>query len=292
LAVADDDRFCESCGQRLSAERDRIEHDLAAVAGVSDVGLLHSHNEDALAMRVIGEGGDIVIAVVCDGVSTSERADKAAVLAADVVVELLATEISVGADPAVATVEAVTAAGNAVTELAGDGAGLDAGLDPDSAPACTCVCAVVTREAVTVSWLGDSRAYWLAEDGDSQQLTVDDSWATEMVAAGQWTAQQAAVDPRAHALTGWLGADADSARPHVATLRPSGHGVVLLCSDGLWNYCPAPEELAAMVITKASHPPLLAAKALVQYALLRGGHDNVTAVIAPFPTAAARRSTT
>ncbi len=47
---------------------------------------------------------------------------------------------------------AVRAAGRALTELAG----------PDGAPASTYVSAVVSQRQITVCWLGDSRAYWLA----------------------------------------------------------------------------------------------------------------------------------
>ena len=51
-------------------------------------------------------------------------------------------------------------------------------------PSCTLVCAACRDGEVVVGWIGDSRAYWLA-DGDARGLTVDDSWATEQVADGR-----------------------------------------------------------------------------------------------------------
>ena len=46
------------------------------------------------------------------------------------------------------------------------------------------------------------------------------------------------ASPQAHVITRWLGADVAEPRPHVARFEPPGPGVVLVCSDGLWNYEP------------------------------------------------------
>lgn len=273
------DRFCESCGLRQPAEADRIEQDLDAVAGVTDRGLIHSRNEDAMALRTLD---GMVLAVISDGVSTSDRPDQASRLAVRTAADLLAIAVDAGVDLVTATGKAAVAAAAAVTGLAGE----EAERDEDRAPACTYVSAVITADTVTIGWVGDSRAYWLdAGSGASELLTVDDSWATEAVATGWFTPEQAAADPRAHALTRWLGADAEPDRSavHVTSLRPTGPGVVLLCSDGLWNYCPGADDLATIVMPNAVNAPLAAAKTLVQYALLHGGHDNITAVVTPFP---------
>ena len=78
-APAVTDRFCELCGARLqppSADvADRVEVDLAGLAGISDRGHLHLRNEDAMALGRLPEDGPAttVAAVVCDGVSTVRR---------------------------------------------------------------------------------------------------------------------------------------------------------------------------------------------------------------------------
>ena len=75
-APAVTDRFCELCGARLhpaSADvADRVEVDLAGLAGISDRGHLHLRNEDAMALGRRPEDGSAttLAAVVCDGVST------------------------------------------------------------------------------------------------------------------------------------------------------------------------------------------------------------------------------
>jgi serine/threonine protein phosphatase PrpC len=57
---------------------------------------------------------------------------------------------------------------------------------------------------------------------------------------------------------------------------------VLACSDGLWNYIPDAAELARLAAGGFGglRP---AANALTTVALEGGGHDNITAVLAPWP---------
>ena len=59
--------------------------------------------------------------------------------------------------------------------------------------------------------------------------------------------------------------------------------MLLLCSDGLWNYRPEAAELAAMAMPAALTRPLDAAADLAKFALDSGGLDNITVVIIPFP---------
>ena len=79
------------------------------------------------------------------------------------------------------------------------------------------------------------------------RLTEDDSWAAQMVAAGLMSEAEAYADARAHAITGWLGADAYELEPHTASFKPDRPGVVVVCTDGLWNYAESAEEMAEAV---------------------------------------------
>jgi serine/threonine protein phosphatase PrpC len=60
---------------------------------------------------------------------------------------------------------------------------------------------------------------------------------------------------------------------------------VLVCTDGLWNYEPQAAKLAGRALPTALRDPLGAAQALTGFALKRGGHDNVTVVLIPYPPA-------
>lgn len=280
------DRFCEECGARVADQhRDRVEVDLGVAGGISDRGRRPRRNEDALALRGVeqaADGGTAVVAIVCDGVSTSARPDEASDAAARTAAEALVVALGADGDPAVATREAICAAGRAVADLAGD----EDEPDTRSAPACTFVSAVSTGNKVTVGWVGDSRAYWIPRAGTGSpppsRMTEDDSWLAQVLAAGTMTLADATADRRAHAITAWLGRDAAPLDPHVITIAPDGPGVMVVCSDGLWNYLDGVGELAAALPADASQAPLNAARELVEVALHAGGHDNITVVVLPF----------
>jgi serine/threonine protein phosphatase PrpC len=84
-----------------------------------------------------------------------------------------------------------------------------------------------------------------------------------------------------HTLTRWLGADAGatpwsaSGTPFITVAEP---GLLLLCSDGLWNYLPEAEDIARICV---GNDVTAAASALVEYALAGGGQDNITVAVIP-----------
>ncbi|WSV97200.1 protein phosphatase 2C domain-containing protein [Streptomyces sp. NBC_01006] len=276
----DTDGYCEHCGHAQPRERDHLEEELGSVAAVSDRGLRHHRNEDsfAVAATALPDGSAATVAIVCDGVSSASRPDEASAAAAGAANEALLDALPRGAHPQEAMHDAILAAAAAVNALAPEVPGAQ------NAPACTLVGAVVSGELLTVGWVGDSRAYWVPDDRDAlpRRLTEDDSWAAQMVAAGLMGEAEAYADVRAHAITGWLGADAYDLEPHTATFKPDHAGVVVVCTDGLWNYAESAQDMAQVLPADAAARPLHSAQVLVGHALDGGGHDNVTVAIVPF----------
>ncbi|WP_436530213.1 PP2C family protein-serine/threonine phosphatase [Actinoplanes sp. HUAS TT8] len=176
---------------------------------------------------------------------------------------------------------AIQGAGQAVAELVKSG-------DPRrtaSNPACTIVAAAVRGPHVGFGWVGDSRAYWVTKNGPAEQLTEDDSWARHVIAMGA-DPRVAMNDPKAHAITAWLGADAGPILPHIGAFTARTPGHLVLCSDGLWNYLTDPVDFgeavrSALGLATGSRPLLEAARALVTYANSAGGADNITVAIVP-----------
>jgi serine/threonine protein phosphatase PrpC len=295
LGGVDADGYCEHCGHAQPRQRDHQEKELEGVAAVSDRGLRHHRNEDAFALAAasLPDGSAAVAAVVCDGVSTAHRPDDASAAAAAAGSESLLAALEGGAAADEAMRGALMAAFEAVTALAEEARPRTA-VPRHNAPACTYVSAVATGPVFTVGWIGDSRAYWVPDDRalPAARLTEDDSWAARMVAAGLMAEAEAYADERAHAITGWLGADAVEVDPHVAAFQPDGPGVIVVCTDGLWNYAESPAEMAEAVPADARTRPLAAARALLGVALDGGGHDNVTVAVLPFPATVARAGTT
>src|ERR1700685_1666663 len=147
------DGRCSSCGQPLVINADHVEKDLGQGVGVSDRGPRHQRNEDAFHIAVVPtDAGQVAVAIVSDGVSSAPRPDEASLTAVRTGMKLLAEGVQRGDDPAEASLTAVNAAARALADLVG----------ADGAPAATYVSAVVSRELMTICWLGDSRAYWLA----------------------------------------------------------------------------------------------------------------------------------
>ncbi|MEV6842326.1 PP2C family serine/threonine-protein phosphatase [Actinoplanes sp. NPDC051411] len=271
------DGYCENCGMLAARPRDHIEVDLGpAAAAVTDRGQRHHRNEDA--MWLTGRPGHLD-AVVSDGVSASFDPDVASQTAADTAGAALSGpgEPAAPEQHAELLSTAIRSAGEAVAELARNG-------DPRRAvsnPACTIVAATVRDQFVDVGWVGDSRAYWLPAEGPAEPLTEDDSWATHAIALGA-DPEMAMRDPKAHAITAWLGADAGPVRPRTAGFTVTAPGHLVLCSDGLWNYLPDPARFADTVRDALDGKSLLdAARQLADFANAAGGADNITVILIP-----------
>jgi serine/threonine protein phosphatase PrpC len=286
------------------APGDHREIDLGTVAAVADRGLHHHRNEDAFAIAQVDLSDAVVrIIVVCDGVSSTADAHIAAQAAADAACAILCT-VTTSDSAAFATLTADAIAG---AQLAASAVPAKDGVTPS----CTIVTAIAsisrlpaqtaartefpaqtaartefpaqtaarTEAAVTVGWLGDSRAYWM-RDRELRQLSVDDSWATEQIVAGK-PADDVYNDTRAHMITRWLGADATELVPHIETLHVPRPSTLLLCSDGLWNYAPTTQALADRIAEQGALSSNLAlARALTNFARDAGGHDNITVALA------------
>jgi uncharacterized OB-fold protein len=112
------DGYCESCGHKVPSSRDHTEVDLGMLAGVTDRGLRHHRNEDAMALATADlASGRAAVAVVCDGVSSSQRPDEASLAAAQAAVRVLLAGVRTGADLLEASRDAISAAQEAVAGL-------------------------------------------------------------------------------------------------------------------------------------------------------------------------------
>jgi serine/threonine protein phosphatase PrpC len=266
-----EDGYCSVCGVREKPPGERVELDLTTAAAVSDQGRVHRRNEDAFHLEVLADG---VAAVVCDGISSASSGDVAARTAARVAGRLLSDVCSDRSREAADLVlVAIAAAHTAVTHVP-----WTTRLDR-AVPSCTLVCALCRDREIAIGWVGDSRAYWIAPDG-ARQLTIDDSWAQEQISDGLLSPQEAFGDSRSHSITHWVGADAPSRAPRVATISADQPGRLVLCTDGLWNYVPTVGELAGLIEgLPAESSPSAIARALTEVALVRGGRDNITVTV-------------
>jgi serine/threonine protein phosphatase PrpC len=278
-----ENHFCESCGLRLRPQGSQISG--AAVLGadlaiVTDIGKRHARNEDAGAIACeIVDGQPAYAVVVCDGVSSSSRANELAAFAAAKAQSALTAVLRAGpdGDPECGVAEAIRTAHQAACTLELEP---EPGKDP---PGATIVAVVAWPGRLSVGWLGDSRAYWITQ-AEAIPLTRDDSWASEQVELGALSSKEIMASPLSHAITHCIGPleEANGAVvPHTRGFCPITAGTLVVCSDGFWNYAAEPGAVADLVRSASVQADAESvAQSLVQHALDAGGIDNVTVAVA------------
>jgi serine/threonine protein phosphatase PrpC len=274
--VISPDGYCSQCGVPGTPPRDHwTDQPTVWVAGCCDRGVRHHRNEDAMALAARTAPGTFAALVVCDGVSSTSASDVASLAAART-----ARDVLLSADDGEDVIEVLVRAGQAAEARVRETPADPAGAVP---PSSTFVAGVLRDGRLSVGWVGDSRAYWVPDKGAAVQLSEDDSWVTEAVAQGKPRAE-AEHGPNAHAITRWLGADSPDPTIRTNALAVAEPGWVLLCSDGLWNYCSPADELKALVDRTAKGlpdpGPAPLAEALVAWAIAQGGQDNITVALA------------
>lgn len=239
-------------------------------AGATDLGLRREHNEDTYAIWTPGEPAEQVrrgvLLLVADGMGGSAAGEVASHAAAEAVLRHFREREETGE---LALTRSLEVAHRAVHRLSQE--------SPDLAGMGTTVAAAsVLGTDVRFAHVGDSRVY-LVRDGHIRQLTVDHSLVQQLVEQQLLTPEQARVDPRRNVLTRSIGVgesvQVDESQL-AGGLKPGD--TLLLCSDGLYGMM-MEDEMARL----ASLPDLdRACQALIELARERGGHDNITVVLA------------
>lgn len=257
-----------------TSERDRFTRSPAPwVAGTSDVGKKHHLNQDALCIAAREQPSRAAVIAVSDGVTTAPRSEVASLVASDTAVKVLTEALRDGSATGELFVKAFEAAHQAVVAAA----------EGDEPSACTLIAGIMQTGSIIVGNIGDSRAYWLADDGSAVLLSTDDSMAQARIMLGM-SREDAEQSAQAHSITKWLGRGAENVVPSVMDFQPDSNGWLLLCSDGLWNYASDPEEMHALVqhVVSRHHSPESITEALIDWANQQGGRDNITAALARY----------
>jgi serine/threonine protein phosphatase PrpC len=217
-------------------------------------GLGNPHNRDAATIARRPDGS--AFAVVTDGLTSGRASADAARNAARAAHTELVNALSRGATPSEATRSALVQAGLAVAGLGRIG--------EDAPPATTYLSALVVPTPagteIRLTWVGDTRAYWIpAAGGPATLLTTDHA--------------------NAGALTQWLAATTQ-ANPGEKTVTQTEPGLLVLATDGLWRPVPDP---AAVLSDPARTDPARAAEELLTEARIHGGADDTTVTIIAIP---------
>jgi protein phosphatase len=134
----------------------------------------------------------------------------------------------------------------------------------------TCVSTIVHNERAYIINVGDSRAYHIFGD-NIQQITKDHTYIRALLDEGEITPEEAKIHPNRNAITRAIGAEA-GITPDYFEIDLHKDSILLLCSDGLHSYG-NDVEIAEIIV---NNPLNKACDLLVDYALDRGGADNIT----------------
>ena len=241
------------------------------IRAATDLGMKRSQNEDSHGCWVSDDPAERerrgVLVVVADGMGGSRAGEVASRLAVQTVIQVYRDGQS--GNPLDDLYHAVEAANHVVHTESVSHADMN-GMGT------TCTALVVRGADTYLAHVGDSRAY-LVQGGRLRQLTQDHSLVAQLVRDGQLTAEQARTDPRRNVVTRSVGVSAhveiDAQR--FAALLGDGD-TLLLCSDGLHGLVADP-ELSELALESRLED---GCKRAIVMANSRGGHDNITVVLA------------
>lgn len=228
-----------------------------AYAARSDRGLIRSSNQDS-----VYAGNSLL--VVADGMGGHAAGDMASRLVVAAFVPLDSRDS--GGDLLRALAKATRQGNTAIAEVVHDNPELD-GMGT------TVTALLFDGGKLGMAHVGDSRAY-LYRDGVLHQLTHDDTFVQSLIDDGRITQDEAAHHPQRSLLLRALnGTDVD---PSLTIREVSAGDRYLICSDGL----PAVVSAEAIADALANPDPGASADALIQLALVGGGPDNITVIVA------------
>lgn len=239
------------------------------IANKTDVGNTRQVNEDSM-ITFDSPNGRVV--AVCDGMGGQTAGDVASQLACDIIRDIL--ENNTFSNPLEAITRSIIAANQGILhrvsqkpELEGMGA--------------TCVMLIIKDGLVYYGWVGDSRIYYLNDQG-IRQVSKDQSYVQSLVDSGEITAEEAEHHPQKNEITNALGIQGMT--PPVLCqmpIKPEPGSIFLLCSDGLSGMIDNEEIESTLKRNGASLQDK--AEELVDLANQHGGLDNITVQLVEFP---------
>ena len=236
--------------------------------GITDPGCVREQNQDTFQIENLEK--DATLCIVCDGMGGAKSGNVASSLAADVFVgEVRRTWVS-GMEQA--QVEQMLHAAVKLANFTVNDQGRQ--FEEFSGMGTTLVAALVNDKEVSIVNVGDSRAYFIDENG-IRKVTVDHSLVEMMVLRGELTPEEARTYPGKNYITRAVGTES-MVECDLYYLDARQGDCLLLCSDGLSNVIDEQEMLFEVV---HGEDKAKCCQQLLEIAKNRGAPDNVTCVL-------------
>jgi serine/threonine protein phosphatase PrpC len=251
----------------------------------SDLGLVRQINEDSLltieAIIYEHEGGiSTGLYVIADGMGGHQSGEVASSIAVrtigSIVNGVLLGPLSSGDPVGVDLETCVNALEQAVMEANRRIA--DLARERHSDLGTTVTVAMIIGNQLCVANVGDSRTY-LWREGQLAAITRDHSLVAQLVSSGQIAPEDIYTHPRRNEIYRALGdprLTVDEVDIFTRRLQPGD--MVLLCSDGLWDFVRDP-DINSILSESDQNDPQAVCQALIDRANKGGGEDNISAIL-------------
>lgn len=243
------------------------------VFGISDVGRKRELNEDNFS---VWQSDNVLIAVVADGMGGARAGEVASRLACKKFIDTILPEIQkihpteAQAQLALEVNRAIAIGCEASNREIFEHSNSDNSLSGMGTTIAGCV---IIGQMLWAFHVGDSRVYHVSKN-KARQLTVDHSFVQALIDAGKITPNEAQSHPNKNIILRAVGVES---RVECDIVNMSvEEGFYLICSDGLSNYF---DEEKFLKVINSRQSLCDKARALVEYANVCGGADNITAVL-------------
>lgn len=239
--------------------------------GLTDKGKVRKNNQDCFSIRRC-EQGQCLIAALCDGLGGASAGEVASETAINSFCDFVYSKLTsrVHKNPVIKDVllGACSDANSTVYDyslfdvsLNGLGTTLVGGTVDDTG-------------FVRLVNVGDSRAYVLHNAGGISQITTDHSLVEDLVRSGALSKEKAKKHPQKNIITRAVGTETGVEADYYETQLYEGD-MLLLCSDGLYNYVEEEEMLECFRSTPDCEK---FCRILMALTFERGAGDNVTII--------------
>ena len=252
------------------------------IVGVAQaMGIQRDHNEDSLftlTTNLLGDEGVINFGlyIIADGMGGHENGELASRLAVDGLVSHVINHIYL---PLISSTNSkhdfslhevmlsgVMQAHQSIKKVT-DGGGT------------TLTAALILGNQLTLTHVGDSRAYYIDPLGSLKLMTRDHTLVKRLVEIGQITADEALSHPQRNVLYRALG-QGEPFEPDISSMQVCPGCHLLICSDGLWGSIP--DENLVEAVFSATEPQFIC-QSLIESAYQAGGLDDISVIIVRIP---------
>lgn len=241
-----------------------------SIAGESNPGLVRHHNEDNFVIIALPERSS-VLAVVADGVGGHSNGGMASLICcrdlADAYFNMPDEELSTPLQAEKFLRDQIRSVNHKIFER-------NYFEELRRPMGSTILAVLILRDALVMASAGDTRLYELSPEGTLRQLSVDHTLSAAYLRAHGRNPENRAV--LRNVIMRAVGPRRELALDVRVFRKPAG-ARYLCCTDGAYRYASNRQIRAALLEAAV---PRDTVSAVMRTALLRGGHDNITAVAA------------